>query len=139
MYLYLSLSHCLSPRHSVKGIYSCFQEQWQAPSDDTERSLGASRALRNHLLPQQRMKACRKWLIKDVHHLCFPGSVWRCWIYSSVTRLPAGIAASISHMKIVVLLSPLQTDLSFQYVVPSSSLFQSYSFHLVALCKISWP
>lgn len=82
--------------------------------------------MRNHPLPQQKMKACRKWLIKDVHHLCFPGGIWRCWIHTSVTRLPAGIAASISHVKIVILLSPLQTDISFQYVVPSSSLFRSY-------------
>lgn len=85
------------------------------------------------------MEACRKCLIKNVHHLRFPGGFQRCWIHSSVTRLPAEIIASISHVKNNFLLSPLQTDPSSQCVVPSSSLFQSDLFHLVVHCKIFWP
>lgn len=103
--------------------------RWQTPADGTRKSWGARRAV----------EACRKWLIKDVHHLCFPGGFQRCWIHSSVTSLPAEIIASISHMKNIFLFSALQTDPSSQCMVPSSSLFQSDLFNLVTHCKISWP
>lgn len=51
--------------------------RWQTPADGTRRSSGARRGV----------EACRKWLIKDVHHLCFPGGFQRCWIHSSVFLL----------------------------------------------------
>lgn len=60
-------------------------------------------------------------------------------MHSSVTRLPAGITTSISHVKNSFLLSPLQADSSSQCIVPSSTLFQSDLFYLVAHCKFSWP